>query len=123
MPSLPRAARATFVLCAGLLASACATQVAQAPAADAQRAMTGSIVAIDTRPWTYDGNAVVEIDSDRDGRVTVQLPARWNLCRAAPVDVQALSVGMRVQVVGNADESGGIVVCADEAHRLVPIDR
>lgn len=120
MPSLPRLASTTAILCIGLLAGGCATTAGAPIAAGTQAAIDGSIAAIDTQPWTYDGNAVIQVDTDEHGRVAVQLPARWNLCKAAAVDVQALAVGMRVQVVGTVVEDGGIVVCRDEAHRLVP---
>ena len=63
---------------------------------------------------------MIQIDTREHGRVAVQLPARWNLCKAAPVDVQALSVGMRVQAVGSVGGDGEIVVCREEAHRLAP---
>jgi hypothetical protein len=52
--------------------------------------------------------------------VPVELPARWNLCQAGPVDVEALAVGMRVQAVGAPTAEGGLVVCQDPSHRLVP---
>ncbi len=120
MPSSPRLAGPLAVFCIGLLAAGCATTDGTSPASGMQARITGSIAAIDTQPWTYDGNAVIQVDSVERGRVAVQLPARWNLCRATPVDVQALSVGMRVQVVGTAGGEGEIVVCQDESHRLVP---
>ncbi len=63
---------------------------------------------------------MVQVDTPTHGRVAVQLPARWNLCQASPVDVQALAVGMRVQVVGSGAGAGTLVVCRDAAHRLVP---
>ncbi len=120
MPSLPRLAGVPAVLCIGLLAGGCATTAGTPLATGTQARISGSIAAIDTRPWTYDGNAVIQVDTREHGRVAVQLPARWNLCKAAPVDVQALSVGMRVQAVGSVGNDGEIVVCQDEAHRLVP---
>lgn len=81
----------------------------------------GTIATIDTQPWTYDGHAVVQVDVPGRGRVAVQLPARWNLCQATAVDVQALAVGMRVQAVGAVEDDGAITVCADTAHRLAPL--
>lgn len=106
-----------------LAATACTTSP-DAPAAEPQSsgpvAIEGTVASIDTQPWAYDGNAVVQVDAAGRGRVAVQLPARWNLCQAAPVDVEALAVGMRVQAVGAPSGEGGLVVCADPAHRLVP---
>ena len=120
MPSSPRLAGASVVFCIALIAGGCASTGSASLAPGTQAGITGPIAAIDTRPWTYDGNAVVQVDSDGHGRVAVQLPARWNLCKAAPVDVQALSVGMRVQAIGTVGSEGEIVVCQEEAHRLVP---
>ena len=97
----------------------CASVPDASQAADAAT-IEGVIVSIDTQPWTYDGNAVVVVDSQAGGRVSVHLPARWNLCAAPPVDIGALAVGQRVQASGAVAEAGVIVVCADAAHRLVP---
>lgn len=85
-------------------------------------AFVGTVESIDTSPWTYDGDAVVMVDAGTLGRVAVRLPARWNLCRTAAVDVQALEVGTRVSVVGGSDGNGGVVVCADKADRLSPAE-
>lgn len=108
-------------LFAVLAVTACATPEQAAPASAGDLAIEGTVVAIDTRPWTYDGHAVVDVDTGGRGRVAVQLPARWNLCHAAPVDVEALAVGMRVQAVGAAEEEGKLTVCSNAAHRLVPL--
>lgn len=119
--SSPRLAGPLAVVCFALLSTGCATTEDAAAAPGRQARIAGSIAAIDTQPWTYDGNAVIQVDSDERGRVAVQLPARWNLCKAAPVNVQALSVGMRVQIVGAVGDEGEIVVCQEEAHQLVPV--
>ena len=116
-----RGARALVVLLAGLLVGACASIAEPLPAIDEHAETSGTIVAIDQQPWTYDGNAVILIDTDRQRRVAVQLPARWNLCKAKPVDMEALSVGTRVHVVGRIGGDGAIVVCQDDTHRLVPV--
>lgn len=108
---------------AALLTAACSTpgDTADAVAGDARA--TGVVASIDTGPWTYDGNAVVQVETAGDRRLQVQLPARWNLCQAAPVDIEALAVGMRVDVVGAvAGEEDVVVVCADASHRLAPVD-
>ena len=108
---------------AALVATSCTTTTADdAGQADGQLGIEGTITAIDLQPWTYDGNAIVQVDTDGHGDVQVQLPARWNLCKAAPVDVEALDVGMRVQAVGAVSGDGGLVVCADPEHRLVPVE-
>jgi len=52
--------------------------------------------------------------------VAVQLPARWNLCKAPPLgDVQALKPGDRVRVIGTVTAPDEVVVCAQPQHRLV----
>lgn len=117
--------RITFVSVAlGLvvLTAGCATKPAAQLQSDKQTSIEGSIASIDTQPWAYDGNAVIQVDTTEQGRVAVQLPARWNLCKAAPVNVEALAVGMRVHVVGTAGADGQLVVCQEEAHRLVPAE-
>ena len=121
MPRPPRP-RALFASCLAVGVAACATTPATPPPSAAASVVEGRIVSIDTQPWTYDGNAVIRIDSVDRGSVSVALPARWNLCDAAPVDVEALAVGMRVRAEGSADGEGGLVVCQDATHRLVPVD-
>lgn len=110
---------APTALCIALL-TGCATASGERPAEGAQASIEGAIASIDTTPWTYDGSAVIRIDTRTRGRVDVRLPARWNLCKAPAVDVEALAVGMRVRAIGTADAQGGLVVCQDAAHRLVP---
>lgn len=112
---------APLALCIGLL-TGCATPSGERPAEGSQASIEGAIASIDTTPWTYDGSAVIRIDTRTQGRVDVRLPARWNLCKAPPVDVEALAVGKRVRAVGAADPQGGLVVCQDAAHRLVPAE-
>lgn len=89
---------------------------------DGPASIEGTIVSIDTQPWTYDGNAMVVIDTAQGNQIAVQLPARWNLCQAAPVNVEALRVGQRARATGALGPEKELVVCADVAHELVPID-
>ena len=113
--------RSALVLCLCLAAAACTTTTpGVAPALAGEATIDGTIASIDTDPWAYDGNAVVQVDGPVQGRVAVQLPARWNLCKAAPVDVAALKVGMRVHAVGTMDAERRLVVCQQATHRLVP---
>ncbi len=82
----------------------------------------GKVVAVDTDPWAYDGNAVVTVDTAA-GRVAVQLPARWNLCKAKPPgDLQAFRPGDRVQAIGTSIAPGQLVVCQQPQHLLRKID-
>ena len=110
-----------FPLGLALLAVACAAPRDRAGSAGQNVAISGTVASIDTRPWTYDGHAGGEVGGPARGRGAVQLPARWNLCKAQPVDVEALQVGMRVQAVGEAEDSGRITVCAAPEHRLAPL--
>lgn len=110
-PALALAAALASVSCA-------APEKAAPPAAEGEVEIRGIVAAIDTQPWTYDGHAVVQVDVPGRGRVNVQLPARWNLCEAAPVDVQALAIGSRVHVVGAAEAADVLTVCSAATHRL-----
>lgn len=83
-----------------------------------EAAITGRVVAIDISPWAYDGNAVVQVATEAHGIVQVHLPARWNLCAAPPVDVEALAVGDEVHASGTTGEERELVVCARETHFL-----
>jgi len=113
----------TLALALALATASCATTASDdvAAPADGTLRIEGTITAIDLQPWTYDGNATVQVDADGRGAVQVQLPARWNLCKAPPVDVQSLAVGMRVQAVGAASGDDALVVCENAAHRLQPV--
>lgn len=123
--SLPsRTPRLALAAMAFLALSACATS----PAGDAlvvgqQATIEGDVISVDTAPWAYDGNAMVAISTADAGTVSVQLPARWNLCKAQPPgDVQALKPGDRVQAVGTATAPGELVVCAQPGHRLRKVE-
>lgn len=84
--------------------------------------ISGRVVAIDTDPWAYDGNAVIQVATEAHGIVKVDLPARWNLCAAPAVDVAAMAIGDEVTATGSVAAGGTLVVCANPAHRLVEAD-
>ena len=84
-------------------------------------AFDGRVVSVDTAPWAYDGNAVVVVATDASREVRVQLPARWNLCKAPAVDAQALKAADRVHVVASAEDAGSVTVCTSAEHRLTRI--
>lgn len=123
MPRRASRIRCWTVVATAALASACASPggVEDGSTARAQLRATGTVLSIDTSPWTYDGHAVVQVDTREHGRLDVQLPARWNLCQAQAVDVEALKPGMAVGIVGAAETAGVVVVCADPSHRLLPL--
>lgn len=118
----PACVRFSVALCLALCVAGCTTAPAVAPSTAEGSVIEGTITSIDTQPWTYDGNAVIRVDTANRGSVAVELPARWNLCKAAPVDVAALAVGTRVRATGAAGGQGGLVVCEDASHRLVPVE-
>lgn len=126
MPALrtTRSPATVLALAIALAAASCAAPGGAPPYMPSAGDVTieGTVASIDTRPWTYDGHAVVQVDVPGRGRASVQLPARWNLCQAAPVAVDALEVGMRVQAIGAAEGANALTVCSDARHRLVPVD-
>ena len=105
-----------------LAAVGCASTTAQSGSAlveGSQASVDGTIAAVDMQPWTYDGNAVVILDTAAYGRISVQLPARWNLCKATSVDTASLAVGARAHAVGTVTADGEILVCEGADHQLV----
>ena len=115
----------SLVVAAALIAlSACAvTPAGNALVAGQQATIEGEVVRVDTDPWAYDGNAVITVSTADAGTVSVQLPARWNLCKAQPLgDVRALKPRDRVQVVGTIAAPGELVVCEQPEHRLRKIE-
>ena len=118
--------RHVALLAAGTLVFAiggCATTPsAAALVAGEQATIEGSIASIDTKPWTYDGNAVVVLETATQGQVAVQLPARWNLCKAPPVEVATMAAGQRARAIGTVTEDGALVVCERAEHRLEAVN-
>lgn len=115
-PVLRLAAAATLLL--ALAACVTTTHSGAALTADTQASIEGRITSIDTAPWAYDGNAVVGVATRAHGVVSVHLPARWNLCRAPAVDVQALAIGDDVRATGSVGAEGELVVCERPEHGL-----
>lgn len=113
--------RIVLVLLTVALAGCVQRQLIDSSLGPGEVAVTGKLVAIDTAPWAYDGNAVVQVAVPGHGIVPVHLPARWNLCAAPPVDVEALSVGDDVRVTGTA-EGGAVTVCAGPSHGVVRVE-
>lgn len=109
-------------ICAAIAGCATTAPATTPLTAGQQASIEGRITAIDMRPWTFDGNAVIQFESDAHGLVSVQLPARWNLCKAQAVNVKALAVGRRARVVGAVGDAGEIVVCERAEHRLQLMD-
>ena len=114
--SVPCLVGSVFALAA---LGACSTSpTATALVVGQQATLEGKVVKVDTTPWTYDGSAVVT-SATSAGDVNVQLPARWNLCKAPPPDdVASLKAGDVVQAIGEVTGSNEMVVCALPEHRL-----
>ena len=112
-------AASTAVL-SGCVVSRNASGVALQPGQEAT--IAGRVVAIDTDPWAYDGNAVIQVATEAHGIVQVHLPARWNLCAAPPVDVEALALGDEVRAAGTTGTARELVVCARATHFLRETD-
>jgi len=117
------------MIAAMLAMSACTTAppaTAPSPATlvvGQQATIEGEVVSVDTAPWAYDGNAVVTVSTASTGTVSVQLPARWNLCKAQPPgDVQALKPRDRVQAIGTVTAPGTLVVCEQPQHTLRKVE-
>jgi hypothetical protein len=117
------------LIVAMLAMSACATappataSSAAARVVGQQATIEGAVVSVDTAPWAYDGNAVVTVSTTGAGTVRVQLPARWNLCKAQPPgDVQALKPGDRVRAIGTVAAPDTLVVCEQPQHTLRKVE-
>lgn len=111
------------ILVAALAAAGCASAPpASALVPGSQTSLEGTIASIDTQPWTYDGNAIVLVETATHGQVSIQLPARWNLCKAASVDVAAMRKSQRVRAIGTVTDDGHVVVCERAEHRLQLLD-
>ena len=117
------------LIVAMLAMSACATappataSSAAARVVGQQATIEGAVVSVDTAPWAYDGNAVVTVSTTGAGTVRVQLPARWNLCKAQPPgDVQALKPGDRVRAIGAVAAPDTLVVCEQPQHTLRKVE-
>ncbi|MFP7722386.1 hypothetical protein [Lysobacter sp. A3-1-A15] len=82
----------------------------------------GQVTAIDRDPWTFDGNATMQVATG-SGAVTVEIPARLNLCHAEGLDAFAgLQVGDRIHAVGQVGADGHITVCHGAGHMLHKLD-
>ena len=113
----PRPLPALLALALAACASTAPAPRALAPGGEV--ALEGRLASVDTAPWAYDGNARLVLDTAAHGEVAVELPARWNLCRATGIgDAGAFRPGDRVHVVGTVTAAGTVSVCEGATHRI-----
>ncbi len=118
-------ARGALALSSLLVAAACTTtpSATGASAIGQEVSVEGSVLRVDTAPWAYDGNAVVTVATATSGAFKVQLPARWNLCKAQPHEgVQDLKPRDRVRAVGTMTGDNSLLICAQPQHLLRKLD-
>lgn len=120
----PRLLRASALLAVGLAiaASGCASMPGSAAMQVGRDiAFTGTVASADFAPWAFDGSAVVRVDSPQ-GRIAIELPARYNLCKAQGIGgASTLAVGMKVDVNGRVTAPGKVSVCESVSHHIVRI--
>ncbi|MEO8365062.1 MAG: hypothetical protein ABI538_02530 [Pseudoxanthomonas sp.] len=110
---------AAIMVMAAMLCTCATTPSTTTLVVGQQATIEGEVVRVDTSPWAYDGNAVVIVSTQSAGNVEVRLPARCNLCKAAPPDdVQALKPRDRVQAIGSVTATNALVVCEQPQHGL-----
>ena len=114
--------RLPLVVLVLLLAGCVQRNVIDSSLAQGEATLTGKLVAVDTTPWAYDGNAVVQVAVPGHGIVAVHLPARWNLCAAAPVPIEAFAIGDDVRLRGTVGDDGTVVVCGRPDHRIEAVE-
>ncbi|GAB3097563.1 hypothetical protein [Lysobacter terrae] len=114
----------TALLAITLASAGCATTAAPyAWTLGEEATIEGEILAVDTAPWAYDGNAIVRVATATQGTVQVQLPARWNRCKAEPLgDVQSLQPHDRIHAAGTVIAPDAVLVCAQPQHHLRKAD-
>lgn len=110
-------------LFAAVLASCSSTGATLSPlATGGEVEFEGRLESVDTAPWAYDGNARLVVETPAHGDVAVELPARWNLCKATGIgDASAFAAGDRVRVAGTVTAPGTVTVCQQAAHRIARV--
>lgn len=119
--SARHACHAAALSLAALVLAGCQTPVAT-DRAGTTGTVEGRVVAIDRDPWMYDGNATMRVES-ASGAVTVEIPARLNLCPAPGVGAfPEIEVGDRIRARGEVGSEGRITVCNGAGHALQRLD-
>jgi hypothetical protein len=104
-------------LCLALLALAACSSPPEASGDPGS--VTGTVASVDLTPLSYDGDAVITLETDDGETARVLVAARMNLCAAAGLGlVGDLLPGDRIEVVGEATDEG-VRPCAEAEHRIV----
>lgn len=104
---------------ATLLAGCASGPGMDAGAVGAEAAFEGELLAVDTAPWAYDGNARLRVRTADRAEWAVELPARWNLCKASGIgDAGGFTAGQRVEVRGTVTAPRTVTVCSGADHRI-----
>lgn len=84
--------------------------------------IVGTISSVDLSPMAYDGDAVIQMETDTGELLRVLIAARMNLCAATGLDlVGQLEEGDRITVSGDR-EGDAIRPCTDSSHRLARLE-
>lgn len=121
----PRRCSGVAVLTTLTLLSGCAVPgpAVQPMSPQQQVVLEGRVSSVDTSPMAYDGDALLLLESDSRGTVTVHVPARTNLCRAQGLGLLGqLQPGDRLRAEGQASGPRDITVCEHPSHRLQRLD-
>ena len=120
LASSPRTLGVLVLVGLGALAGCAALPSSPAAAVGRDLAFAGTVVSVDTAPWAYDGSAVVVVESGAQGRIAVELPARYNLCKAQGIGAASqLTAGMKVDVNGRLTAPGRLSVCESASHHIL----
>lgn len=80
----------------------------------------GSVTAVDLEPMTYDGPGRILITTTDGKNLTIEVPARMNLCAAKDSidDVSQIAVNDTIEVTGDLTAEGVVVPCESMEHYL-----
>ena len=80
----------------------------------------GSVTAVDLEPMTYDGPGRIVITTTEGKNLTIEVPARMNLCAAKDTidDISQIQVNDTIEVSGDLTAEGVVVPCQAMEHYL-----
>jgi hypothetical protein len=119
---VPLASVLAAALVSSVLAGCRTAPVEAADGSGALRTVEGAIVRVDRSPMAWDGHGLLVI-ATAQGEVTVNVPARTNLCQATGLDLFAsVEAGTRVQAAGSPSGPAAVTVCSGADHYLRQVD-